>query len=129
MIAIHSWLIELKVEIEEIIQVTSSNKSTLMKLMNNVDIWLNCHWTFPLFLNNCVFLVCFGTRYSCYMRRMNIHEWLCTSHRCMYSCSNNIDQVWHTWTAQLRKQLFCPGPLRSPFVSIKWYCWFDGGAE
>lgn len=32
-----------------------------------------------------------------------------------------------TWTAQLRKQLFWPGPLSSPFVSVSWWCCiFDG---
>lgn len=30
-----------------------------------------------------------------------------------------------TWTAQLRKQLFCPGPLRSPFVSVVKFKWCD----
>lgn len=30
-----------------------------------------------------------------------------------------------TWTAQLRKQLFWPGPLRRPLVSVSWCCWFD----
>lgn len=35
-----------------------------------------------------------------------------------------------TWTAQLRKQLFCPGPLRSPFVSLTWWsCWFEGDVK
>lgn len=33
-----------------------------------------------------------------------------------------------TWTAQLRKQLFCPGPLRSPFVSVK-FKWCDCEGE
>lgn len=30
-----------------------------------------------------------------------------------------------TWTAQLRKQLFWPGPLRSPLVSVSWCIWAD----
>lgn len=34
-----------------------------------------------------------------------------------------------TWTAQLRKQLFWPGPLRSPLVSVNWCCWFDGDVK
>lgn len=42
---------------------------------------------------------------------------------------NNNSQVLNfglTWTAQLRKQLFWPGPLRSPLVSVNWWLWFEG---
>lgn len=47
---------------------------------------------------------------------------------CGTSCSESIKL---TCTAQLRKQLFCPGPLRSPFVSIRWWfcAWLDAKKE
>lgn len=38
------------------------------------------------------------------------------------SAPNN--EIRLTWTAQLRKQLFWPGPFRSPFVSVSWWFWF-----